>query len=329
MSSSDDHLAQDAKFRTTRWSLVQAAGDLQRDDSSEALSELCQSYWFPVYAYFRRRVGDVAEAQDLTQEFFARMLEKNYLADVRRDRGRFRTFLLTAAQRFLSNEWAKANAQKRGGGQRVLSLDFAAGESQYALEPVDDETPVKTFDRQWAIKLLEVVHDRLRYEYVASGKGKLYERLKPTARQSSTGLPRSGWAVAIACRSAPFQRLYSVPPISCRYYRSAEAHQNRPDSKLRLAETTRLESRNIRPKEDAENRLKLILHPFRPVASFVRFWARFPPVQGLRYTTRVSRIRTPIEKQSEPATGQVLGVNSRSSVTEVRGAGAPRSAVSE
>lgn len=169
----------DARFRTTRWSLVQAAADLDQRDSSQALSELCQSYWLPVYAYFRRRVRSVDDAQDLTQEFFAKLLDKNYIADARQQKGRFRTFLLTAAQRFMNNEWAKANTQKRGGGRTILSLDFDAGESFYALEPADNETPEVLFDRQWALKLLEVVHLRLQQDYAAGGKLELYEQLKP------------------------------------------------------------------------------------------------------------------------------------------------------
>ena len=179
MSTTNARPAEEARFRTTRWSLVQAAGDLERRDSHSALSELCQGYWLPVYSYFRRRVGNVADAQDLTQEFFAKLLDKNYIADARQEKGRFRTFLLTAAQRFMTKEWAKAKAIKRGGGKTVLSLDFDAGESFYAMEPADTETPELLFDRQWAIQLLEVVHERLRQEYAASSKQTLYEQLKP------------------------------------------------------------------------------------------------------------------------------------------------------
>lgn len=179
MSATDERSPQDARFRTTRWSLVHAAVDLQQGGSQAALSELCQSYWFPVYAYFRRRTGNASDAQDLTQEFFATALEKNYLSDANEDRGRFRTFLLTAAQRFLSKEWAKANTLKRGGGQRILSLDCSVGESLYAIEPVDDETPERTFERRWTLNLLEIVQQRLCDEYAASGKQQAYDLLKP------------------------------------------------------------------------------------------------------------------------------------------------------
>lgn len=179
MSTTDARQGEEAQFRTTRWSLVQAAGDLERRDSQVALSELCQAYWRPVYSYFRRRVGNANDAQDLTQSFFAKVLDKNYIADARRDKGRFRTFLLTAAQRFMAKEWAKANAIKRGGGKTILSLDFDAGESFFAMEPADTETPEVLFDRQWAVQLLEVVHDRLRQEYDANNKQELYKQLKP------------------------------------------------------------------------------------------------------------------------------------------------------
>ena len=179
MSATEKRPSHDARFRTTRWSLVHAAGDSQQGDSQEALAELCRCYWYPVYAYFRRRTGNAMDAQDLTQEFFATVLEKNYLSDARPDRGRFRTFLLTAAQRFLSKEWAKSNTLKRGGGKRVLSLDFSMGESLYATELVDNETPERTFDRRWTLNLLEIVHRRLADEYAASGKRQTYDLLKP------------------------------------------------------------------------------------------------------------------------------------------------------
>ncbi len=179
MSSTAVRSPQDARFRTTRWTLIQAAGDAMNADSQSALSELCNNYWYPVYAYFRRRTGNATDSQDLTQEFFARLLEKNFVASARQDRGRFRTFLLTAAQRFLSNEWAKANSVKRGGGKQHLSLDFATGESRYSLEPVDNETPEQTFDRRWALNLLELVHQRLGDEYENLGRRAVFDQLKP------------------------------------------------------------------------------------------------------------------------------------------------------
>ena len=169
----------DPQFHTTRWSVVLAAADRHHDSSREALAELCQVYWFPVYAFVRQRIASKDEAQDLTQEFFTRLLEKDYLHLVRQERGRFRTFLRTAVHGFLCNEWARARAQKRGGGRKVLSLDFASGESRLVLEPMDEETLEQEFDRQWALQLLEVVETRLRDEYSAAGKVGQYLALKP------------------------------------------------------------------------------------------------------------------------------------------------------
>src|SRR5438552_9810911 len=122
-------------FRTTHWSLVIGAGRLGSREADEALAQLCQRYWYPLYAYVRRRVRDVSEAQDLTQEFFARLLEKNTLAAASRERGRFRSFLLAAMNNFLLNEWDKAKAQKRGGGRAPISLALDTAESRLNLEP--------------------------------------------------------------------------------------------------------------------------------------------------------------------------------------------------
>ena len=169
----------DRRFQTTHWSLVIAAGDREHADSQAALEQLCRDYWYPVFAFIRRRVADAHEAQDLTQAFFARLLEKNYLADARRERGRFRTFLLTATQRFVTKEWAKARAQKRGGGRVPLSLDFASGETRYAIEPADQTTPEREFDRRWALQLLQLVDQQLRDEHTRSGKADEFEQLKP------------------------------------------------------------------------------------------------------------------------------------------------------
>ena len=215
MSVTDERSPNDARFRTTRWSLVRAAGDSRQDDSQEALNELCQSYWFPVYAYFRRRTGNAVESQDLTQEFFATLLEKHYLSDARQERGRFRTFLLTAAQRFLSMQCAKSNALKRGGGKRALSLDFAIGESLYATEPVDNEMPERTFDRRWTLNLLEIVHQRLGDEYSASGKRQAYDLLKP--HLIGAGSTESYEEVAKVLGSTVGAVKTSVYRMRCRY----------------------------------------------------------------------------------------------------------------
>lgn len=161
-----------------------AAGAPEVDEGRAALERLCADYWYPVYAFLRRRVHDPHRAADLTQAFFAKLLEKNYLADARSDRGRFRTFLLTAAQRFAANEWAREAAQKRGGGRQSWSIDVATCESRFADELVDESTPEREFDRRWALQLLQLVDRRLEDEYRRAGKSDWLAQLKPLAVDS-------------------------------------------------------------------------------------------------------------------------------------------------
>ena len=168
-------MADPAGFASTRWSLVLLA----RDGADAALETLCRTYWYPVYAYVRRQTGAADQAEDLTQGFFTRLLEKDFLGAVDRDKGRFRAFLLACCKHFLANERDRARAQKRGGGLRVLSLDFAAAAERYRLEPVDSLAPDKLFDRRWALTLLDSVLDQLGREFHDAGKGPLFERLKP------------------------------------------------------------------------------------------------------------------------------------------------------
>ncbi len=167
-----------AGFETTHWSLVLQAGHRSSSGSDQALSELCQSYWLPLYAYVRRRVPDPHKAQDLTQAFFARLLEKNYLRTADPARGRFRAFLLTALKRFMANEWDKEVSQKRGGGISQLSLDFKEGERHYRLEPVETLTPDQIFLRNWVRTLLDKVFEQLRCEFEAAGKANDFMELK-------------------------------------------------------------------------------------------------------------------------------------------------------
>ncbi len=167
-----------ARFATTRWSIVNSAGHDSSADSRVALESLCQAYWFPLYAYVRRRVDNVEEANDLTQAFFERLLEKNYLAQANPERGLFRSFLITSFKHFLAKEWKKTRAQKRGGGRTVLSLDFQQGDSRISHEPTCDQTPDQIYERQWAMTLLARVVDRLRAEYKDAGKPELFEHLK-------------------------------------------------------------------------------------------------------------------------------------------------------
>jgi RNA polymerase sigma factor (sigma-70 family) len=195
------------RFATTHWSLVLAAGGRSSPEAERALSDLCQRYWYPLYVYVRRRVADLHEARDLTQEFFAGLLQKKSLARADPERGRFRSFLLTALQHFLVNEWHKTRAEKRGGGRRVLPLDFDAKDSQVGFEPAHDWTPERIFERQWALTLLDQVLGRLRQEYEDAGKMRLFEQLKTflagetktaTYAQAAAALDVSEGAVRVA-----------------------------------------------------------------------------------------------------------------------------------
>ena len=166
------------QFVTTHWSVVIAAGEEGSEKASAALARLCQTYWFPVYAFIRKRGHSPEQAQDFTQEFFAGFLEKNYIARAARERGRFRVFLMTSVQNFLHNQQDRAQAQKRGGGQTVLSLDYKDAEERYHFEPVEQSDPAKLFEQQWAAMLLETVLARLRDEFGVEGRASLFEHLQ-------------------------------------------------------------------------------------------------------------------------------------------------------
>ena len=166
-------------FATTRWSLVKQAGQASNAPAvRQALEQLCQAYWPPLYTYVRRRVPNVSEAQDLTQAFFAELLEKNYVGQAQAERGRFRAFLISALKHFLSKEWDKLRTLKRGRGHTVLSLDFAAVDAMYLFEPVAGLTAEQIFDREWAIRLLGQVLERLAEEFQSAGKRQQFELLK-------------------------------------------------------------------------------------------------------------------------------------------------------
>jgi RNA polymerase sigma-70 factor (ECF subfamily) len=165
-------------FATTHWSLVLAAGKGASPDADAALAALCQRYWYPLYAFVRRSGHQPADAQDLTQEFFARLLEKHYLLAADPERGRFRSFLLSSCKHFLSKQRDRAKAQKRGGGRKLLPLDFEAGEGRYSLEPTHEVTAEKVYERRWALTLLDQVFARLRDEFDRAGKRDEFDRLK-------------------------------------------------------------------------------------------------------------------------------------------------------
>ncbi len=173
-------------FATTRWTVVVAAGRKSDTQARQALEELCRTYWYPLYAYVRRQGHAKEDAEDLTQTFFARFLEKNYLAGVERERGKFRAFLLASLKHFLANEWDKAQAQKRGGGTELLSLDWQSADERYRIDPADRLSPDKLFDRAWAVMLLERVIGRLREE---CPDHRQFEQLKPFLTVGKSAIP--------------------------------------------------------------------------------------------------------------------------------------------
>lgn len=167
-----------APFVTTQWGQILQARDGPDAEGAAALASLCQAYWYPLYAFVRRQRHSAHDAQDLTQEFFARLLAGNFLDSVSPSKGRFRSFLLASMKHFLANEWDKSRAIKRGGGQPLVSIDEESAEGRYLVEPTDTLTPEKLFEKQWALALLARVLDRLRAEHLRSGKEGLFERLK-------------------------------------------------------------------------------------------------------------------------------------------------------
>lgn len=155
-----------------------AAGVRSSPEGAVALEALCDSYWLPIYAFVRRQGHHRAEAQDLTQAFFVMLLQRDDLRNISPEKGRFRSFLLTALKHFLINEWQKARAQKRGGGRTVLSLDFDSAETQFSMQPAEAATPESVFNRQWALTLLERVQAALQTEMNQKGNGEQYDALK-------------------------------------------------------------------------------------------------------------------------------------------------------
>ena len=166
-----------SRFPTTRWTLVIAAADPQRKEARAALISLCENYWYPLYAYLRRRGYPADQAQDHTQEFFTRVLEGRYLDRADPVKGRFRSFLLTSLKFFVADEEDRQRAHKRGGGA-VMSLEFSSGEERYQREPAHNETPEWIFERRWALLVLDRVVAKLRDEFVRHARPEHFERLK-------------------------------------------------------------------------------------------------------------------------------------------------------
>jgi DNA-directed RNA polymerase specialized sigma24 family protein len=201
MANSSDH-EPSSEFETTHWSLVVAAGERSSPRADEALATLCYRYWQPLYAYLRRTGHSLHDAQDLTQQFFVKLLDKEYLRVADSQRGRFRSFLLAALKHFLANERKSQRAQKRGGGQRILSWDFAAAESALTSEPNEQMTPATLFDRQWAVLLLETVLARLESEYAARGKQESFQRLQPMLTGDGDAQPYQQLAESLGSNAA-------------------------------------------------------------------------------------------------------------------------------
>jgi RNA polymerase sigma factor (sigma-70 family) len=181
-------------FSTTQWNLILAAGKGDLAASMQALEELCKKYWPPIYAFIRRRGFGQTEAEDLTQAFFAHLLDQEILKKVDPQKGKFRTFLLAVLENFLANEWHRSQTQKRGGQAQTISLDEAAAEKNYRQEPVESLTPEKLFDRRWASTLLQQVLTQLKEEYKTEKKEALFAKLEP----GLTGQPSPNWQTELA-----------------------------------------------------------------------------------------------------------------------------------
>ena len=191
------------RFATTHWSVVASAGVGRSPEASQALAALCENYWFPLYAFVRRAGHSAEDAQDLTQEFFVGLLTKNCLAVADPHRGKFRSFLLGAIKHFLAKERRRQGARKRGRRRSALSLDFDSGENRYRrIEPADNLTPERLYEKRWALALLDLVFSRLREEFLAAGKLPLFERLKQFLVAGPGGTPYRTVAEELATSEA-------------------------------------------------------------------------------------------------------------------------------
>lgn len=166
------------RFATTHWSVVLLAGQNDPAQAAEALEKLCRAYWYPLYAFVRRQGHDPHDAQDLTQEFFARLLARNELASMDRSKGKFRSFLLASLKHFLANEWHRSQRQKRGGGCEHFSFEAAAAEDRYRLEPPDELTPEAIYERRWAETVVDSVTQQLEREFADAGQAGRFGELK-------------------------------------------------------------------------------------------------------------------------------------------------------
>jgi RNA polymerase sigma factor (sigma-70 family) len=205
MDEESGHSVVAAAFATTHWTVILDAVQNGPSKASEAMAQLCHTYWYPLYAYVRRKGYPVADAQDLTQEFFARLLAGNILGGLDRQKGKFRSFLLGAFEHFLAREWRRAQAQKRGGGQTLFSLDAVDAEKRYLLEPTDDLSPEKIFDWRWANTLLDQAMTRLRQDCQAGGKTPFFEKAEGLLSGDNTAQSYAEIAASLDMSEAAFK----------------------------------------------------------------------------------------------------------------------------
>ena len=213
--STPDNPPRNATFAPTNWNLVLSAGQGDSEDAAEALAKLCRTYWYPLYAYVRRKGHSVHDAEDLTQSFFEQLLRLKSIKQVRGD-GKFRSFLLSALENFLATEWNRARRLKRGGQCPVISFDELELEARYQLEPLDESTPQRTYDRRWALTILDQALDHLRRDCVAAGKQGLFEQLKgiltgdrPAARYAEIGVVLNMSEVAVKVAAHRLRQRYA------------------------------------------------------------------------------------------------------------------------
>jgi RNA polymerase sigma factor (sigma-70 family) len=184
-------------FSTTNWSVVLEAGRTDVARAAVALEHLCRKYWHPIYVFVRRRGSNHHKAEDLTQSFFAHLLEKETLKEVDRQKGKFRSFLLASLTNFLVNEWDRRQTLKRGGNRQIISMDEMSAEQLYSEEPVELFSPEHLFDRRWAITIIEQVLTRLKNEYAASGKAEMFIKLEAGLTGEVTPGSYANWAAAL------------------------------------------------------------------------------------------------------------------------------------
>lgn len=186
-------------FLATRWTVVLAAKEFTSVESERAMEEICRTYWFPLYAYARKRTNCRPDAEDLTQQFFSQFLASNWISDIDRSKGRLRSFLITALKRFMANEWRKASAEKRGGGVHPISIDSGIADGRYVAAVENDLDPERLFERQWALTLLQLTMDELEKEYTDAGKADDFTVLKDSLVVANKALDYSVLAEKLGC----------------------------------------------------------------------------------------------------------------------------------